>query len=273
MTHTLELERRRGDDSQVAATLRRLSEANRLLQLRTEGRRQLEEALEIVERIGDTIEQAECLNFLAFQLIEDREADAAEKAASRAIDLLPEKGQEYLVCNLNQVLGMINRSKGKREKALHHYETGLRIASPCNWHHILFWIHYALAQLFGDGRELDDESAHIEQAKSYAVDGAMQYALGRATKMQAEAWYRELRFEDAKSEALDAIQIYEKLGLAEDVNSCHYILQQIERATNRWSTRPPGELLEMMLHLTPVDLRFLAAKYTTQHLGKYRSRR
>jgi tetratricopeptide (TPR) repeat protein len=232
MTHTLELERRRGNDSQVAATLRRLSDANRHLHYFREGRRQLEEALEIVERIGDTIEQAECLNLLAFLLIENGKPDAAEKAASRAIDLLPEKGQEYLASDLHLALGRVNQSKGEREKALRHYETGLRIASPFNWHYMIFWIHYQLAGLFGDERDLDDERAHIEQAKSYAVDGGMQYELGRATEMQARVWYRHFRFEDAESEALDAIQIYEKLGLAEDVSRCGRLLQKVERAMN-----------------------------------------
>jgi hypothetical protein len=108
MTHTLELERRRGDGSRVAATLRRLSEANRWLHLRKEGIRQIGEALEIAERISDTMEQAVCLDRLAYLLIEDGEQDAAEKAASRVIDLVLEKGQEYLVCRLHQVLGMIN---------------------------------------------------------------------------------------------------------------------------------------------------------------------
>jgi tetratricopeptide (TPR) repeat protein len=230
MTHTLELERRRGNDSHVAATLRRLSEANRLLFLREEGIRQMKEALEIAERIGDTIEQAEGLNKLAWLLNSDKQPDAAEKAASRAIDLVPEKGQEYLFCDLNQVLGRINRSKGEREKALHHFETSLRIASPFNWHDILFWIHYELAELFGDGRELDDESTHIERAKAHAIDGGRQYELGRAMEMQAKVWYRQLRLEDAKSEALDAIQIYEKLGYVKGVGICRRLLQKVERA-------------------------------------------
>jgi tetratricopeptide (TPR) repeat protein len=229
LTHTLELERQRGDDSQVAATLRRLSDANRLLYRYGEGRRQLEEALEIVERIGDTMEQARCLYYLSFLLIEDWEPDAAEKAASRVIDLVPEKGQESLVCDLHLVLGRANRSKGEREKALHHYETSLRIASPFNWHFTKFWIHYYLAELFGDGRELEDERAHIEQAKSHAIDGAMQYQLGRATEMQAEVWYRELRLEDTKLEALDALQIYEKLGNERGMSRCRSFLQEVER--------------------------------------------
>jgi tetratricopeptide (TPR) repeat protein len=273
MTHTLELERRRGNDSQVAATLRYLSDANRLLNLHEEGIWQMEEALEIAERIGDTIEQAECLNNLAYLLFEDGEPDAAEKAASRAIDLVPETGQEYLACDLHLVLGRINRSKGEKEKALHHFETSLRIASPFNWHFILFWIHYALAELFGDGSELDDESAHIERAKAHAVDGVMQYHLGRATEKQAWVWYRQLRLEDAKSEALDAVQIYEKLGSATGVRNCRYILLEVERAILQQSTRPPGEFLITTPHPTPVDSRLLAVTYTARLLGRYRSKR
>jgi tetratricopeptide (TPR) repeat protein len=273
MTHTLELERRRGDDSQVALALRRLSDINRLLRFSEEGIQQAKEALEIVERIGDTIEQAQCLNDLAWLLIDDNQPDAAEKAASHAIDLVPEKGQEYLVCELHKVLGRINRSKGEREKALHHYEISLRIASPFNWHQILFWIHYNLAELFGDGRELDDESAHIERAKSYAVDGAMQYELGRAMGMQAEVWYRQRRLEDTKSEALDAVQIFEKLGATEELEYYRNLLQGVEEATKKSSTRLPGELFETILHPTLVNLHLLGVKYIIRHLGKYRSKR
>jgi tetratricopeptide (TPR) repeat protein len=273
MTHTLKLERRWENDSLVAATLRRLSDITRLLGFFEEGTQQVKEALEIVERIGDTIEQAWCLNVLACLLIEDERPGAAEKVASRAIDLVPEKGQEYLVCDLHQVLGRINRSKGEKGKALHHYETSLRIASPFNWHFILFWIHYELAELFGAGRELDDESAHLEQAKSHAVDGAMQYELGRATFMQAEVWYRQLRFEDAQSEALDAVRIFEELGSAEGLSHCRVLLQEVERVLKRPSTRLPGELLETTLHPTLVNFHLLVVKYIVQHLGKYRSKR
>jgi tetratricopeptide (TPR) repeat protein len=255
LTHTLELERRRGNDSQVAATLRYLSDTNRLLNLHEEGIWQMEEALEIAERIGDTIEQAECLNNLAYLLFEDGEPDAAEKAASRAIDLVPETGQEYLACDLHLVLGRIYRSKGEKEKALHHFETSLRIASPFDWHRMLYWIHYSLAQLFGDGGELDDESTHIEQAKAHAVDCSMQYELGRAMQMQARVWYEQLRLEDAKSEALYALEIFEKLGEVKAVEICRRLLQNVERAIENESTRPPSELLGTTLHPMPTDFR------------------
>jgi tetratricopeptide (TPR) repeat protein len=273
MTHTLELERRRGNDSQATAALRYLSNANRLLYLYEEGIRQVKEALEIAERIGDTIEQAECLSCLTSLLIDDEQLDAAEKAASRAIDLVPEGGQEFLVCELHVNLGKINQYKGEREKALHHYETSLRIASPFNWHCPLFWIHYNMAKLFGDGRELDDESAHIEQAKSHAVDGAMQYKLGGAMVLQVTVWIRQLRHEDAKSELLDAVQIFERLGLVEEVEGCQDLLQEVEQAMKKQSNPLPGELLERMLPPIPVDFHSPALKYAIWCLGNYLSKR
>jgi tetratricopeptide (TPR) repeat protein len=229
LTHTLELERRRGSGAQVAITLRCLSDANRLLHLYKEGIRQAVEALECLERIGDAREEAMCLYNLAFLLLADRQLDAAEKAASRAIDLIGEKGQEYQICRLHWVLGEIHRSKGEEQKAIHDYETALRIASPFNWNRILFWAHYSLAKLLGDGDELGDGNAHIERAKSHAIDGMMLHELGCAMKMQANVLYRKRRLAEAKSEALDALEIFEKLGAAWDVDDCRYLLRGVER--------------------------------------------
>ena len=57
LVRTLELERQRGDDLQVAQMLTLLSDANLILGLREEGMRQAREALEIYERIDNTIGQ------------------------------------------------------------------------------------------------------------------------------------------------------------------------------------------------------------------------
>ena len=204
MTRALELGRRQRDDAQVSATLRHLSNADRFLRLFGEGVRHAEEALEISERIGDTIGQAWCLRALARVLVDGGQPDAARNAASRAIDLVTEKNQEYLQSGLHLILGRVHRSKGEKQQGIHYLETALRIASPFNWHELLFWTHYYLAELFGEGGKPEDEKAHIEQAKSHAVHGAMPYELGRVTEMQAEVWYRQLRLEDAKSEILDS---------------------------------------------------------------------
>jgi tetratricopeptide (TPR) repeat protein len=110
LTHALELNRQRGDDAEVVQTLRRLSYVNQLLDLYQEGIRQAKEALEIFERNNDTVEQAQVLNTLAELLLDDEQLDAAEDAASRAIDLVPEKGQEFTVCQLHQTLGRVHQS-------------------------------------------------------------------------------------------------------------------------------------------------------------------
>jgi len=91
LTHTLKLERERGDDRWVARTLKGLSDANRQAGLRKE---EGEEALEILERLGDTVRQAECLDSLAWLFYDDSQLDTAEGAASRSIHLLLGKDEQ-----------------------------------------------------------------------------------------------------------------------------------------------------------------------------------
>jgi len=110
LTHSLELWRERGDDHQVAVTLRYLSDANHLLDLYGEGIQQAKEASEIFERLGKPVDQADGLISLAWALHGDRQFDAAEEAASCAINLLPEKGQQLYVCRGHRILGDIYRS-------------------------------------------------------------------------------------------------------------------------------------------------------------------
>ena len=98
LTHALELERQQGDDFWVAFTLRQLSDVNRLLYLYEEGIRQAKEALEIFDRINDIEGQLESLSKLAMLLYGDQQLDAAENAASRAMGLSTEEGQEFFVC-------------------------------------------------------------------------------------------------------------------------------------------------------------------------------
>ena len=95
LEHTLKLERERENEGGIVLALRDLSRVNRMLHLYGEGIRQAREALEISERIGHIGYQGDSLVDLAWLLHQDSQNDAAEEAASRAIDLLPEKGQEY----------------------------------------------------------------------------------------------------------------------------------------------------------------------------------
>jgi len=148
LTHTLELWRERGDDRQVAQVLRYLSGASRLLGLHKEGIRQVEEALKICERLGDTEQQTWCLSELAWLLYGDKQLDAAQEAASRALDLFLEKGSESQVYGCHRLLGGIYQSKGEREMAIHHYQAALEIASSLDQDNALFWANYSLASLF-----------------------------------------------------------------------------------------------------------------------------
>ena len=231
LTYTLELERQRGNDSAVAQTLKYLSSVNRQLLLREEGIQQAKEALEIYERINDTKERTQCLNKLAWLFLDDKQFDAAENAASRAIDLVTEKDQEYLVCAPHRVLGSVHRSKGEKEKAIHHFETALEIASPQNWGDVMFWTHLDLARLFHAEYEFYDANAHIERAKSHTADEP--FKLGHAMYLQAAVWNRQRKYEDARLEALNALDIFEKLGATPWVGSCRELLQIVEGALRK----------------------------------------
>jgi tetratricopeptide (TPR) repeat protein len=231
LTRTLELERRRGNGSEVGFALRQLSDVNRRLGLYKEGIPQAKEALEIFERIGNTEWQLHCSNDLTRLLFNDNQLEAAEDVAFRAIGFATEKGQDISICRLHQVLGNIYSSRGERKKAIHHFDTAIGIASHSNWHDELFWNHVDLAVMFRDGGDFDEASTHIKQAKSHAANEA--YKLGRATQIHADVWYRQLRLGEAKLEVLQALEIHEKLGATGDAGDCRELLQKVEQAMEK----------------------------------------
>jgi tetratricopeptide (TPR) repeat protein len=225
----LKLYREQGSDPWVAATLVELCDANRFIGLHEEGIQQAKEALGVFERLGDTVRQAECLGSLAWALYSNGQFNDAEEATLRTIDLLPE-GENFRVCECHHVLGNIYYSKGETEKAVHHFELAIGIASPFGWHGVLFWIHYSMAGLFREEGRFDDAQAHIEHAKLYTAISP--YFLGRAVELQACVWYDQHRLEEAKSEALLAADIYEKLGCTKGMWSSRTLLRDIEKELN-----------------------------------------
>jgi len=227
LTHALNLWRKQENDGKVAETLMELSNVNRVIGLHKEGIPQVKEALEICGRLSDTNEQAYCLIMLAFLLCSDNQLDAAEESAFRAIDLLPEKGHQFNVCESHRALANIYQSKGDTEKAIHHFEVALGISSSFNWHETLFYLHYELAKLLCCKGRFGDAHAHIEHAKSHTAGNA--YFLGYAMGLKATVWYNQNRHEEARSEALRAADVYEKLGAAKDVEDCRRLLWTIER--------------------------------------------
>jgi len=158
------------------------------------------------------------------------ELNAAEEAASRAFDLSVENGNRSQVQQCHHVLGQVYHSKGKNEMAIRHFEKALGIATSLNQHNALFWVHHALASLFSDEGKLDDAHTHIEIAKSHTTNNA--YLLGRAMDLQASFLYQEHRFEEAKIEALRAVEVFEKLGAAMYAENTKKLLLSIEEATN-----------------------------------------
>ena len=233
LEHSLRLER---NDRQVVSVLGNLSDANLALGSLEEGIDQAMKALEICERVGSARSQGQCLIRLAVLLHADEQLDAAEAAASRAVEILPEKGDEWRVCESHITLGKIYRAKGEKEKAIHHFETALTTASSFGWSRRLFWIHHGLALLFRGEEDFDKAYAHIEQAKSYTVDDP--YLLGWVIRLQAQIYYRQRRLEDAASEALRALEIFKGLGAQGDVESCKGLLRDIEQ--QRRAELPPG---------------------------------
>ena len=252
LSHALRLEREGGNDGQVAQILRDLSESSRRMGLPREGIRLAKEALEIYERLGDTMGQEWCLITLASLLSDDKQFDAAEETASRAIGLIPEKGNPVLVCESHRVLGGIYQSKGEIRKAIHHFEMAFEIASSFNWPDDLFIIHRSLAWLSVLERRFDDAQAHTELAKPHAINNA--YNMGCVMELQAVVLCVQHRLKEARYEALGAAAVFGGLGAVGDLERCRGLLRWMEEETNDpVSLYFDGELLETTLPPTPIN--------------------
>ena len=222
--------RERGSDHWVATILTELSNVNQAIGLHKEGIQQAKEASGIFERLGNPALQAQCLIRLAHSLRSDNQLDAAEEAALHAINLPLEKGEEFQVCESHRALGHIYQSKGDTEKAVHHFEVAIGIGSPFNWHDTLYCLHYELAVLLRSEGRFDDAHIHIEHAMSHTTGNA--YYLGCAMELQARVWHKQHRLEEAKSEALRAADVYEKIGATKRVEDCKGLLRDIEKGLN-----------------------------------------
>ena len=227
LSHALGLWREEGNDYMVAQSLRSLCNINRLMGAYEEGIKQGREAAEICERLSDTRMQVDCLNVLALLLRSDGQLDAAEEAVSRAINLIGENGNQFLLGQSHRALGEIYKTKGETEKAISHFKTALEIATAFGWHDALFWNHASLALLFRDEGRLEDAQAHIEHAKPHTVNSPS--SLAYVMQLQANIWLKQHRLEEARSEVLRAANSFEKLGAAGDVESCRDLLRAIQK--------------------------------------------
>ena len=227
LSYALGLVRERGDDLCVAVILVQLYTTNQMLNLcdSEEAIQQVKEAIDIFKRSSNT-EEAYSLMSLGFSLHLNNQLDAAEDAISHVMKILPETGQEFIACQSHHILGTIYYAKGDREKAIHHFEMCLEIASTFNWHDQLFFVHYRLAEVFVEEDKFFDAQAHVEKAKQHATDN---HSCGIAMMTQALIWFLQSRLEDARSEILDTIELLEKFE-SEMLGICRDFLQDIEEA-------------------------------------------
>jgi len=226
LLHALKLQRKRGYSLWVADTLRAICYVNQVLGLHEEGIQQGREALEIYKRLNNTPGRARSLELLGWLLHGDNQLDAAEEAASQAIDLLSDGRDQFTVCKCHRILGKICYSKGETEKAIDHFETALKIASPVKWHDQLSRNNYELADLFFKEGRFDEAHTSVERAKLHVINEP--YYLARAMQLQARFWYGQGRFEEAKSEALGAADVFERFGAAKDLEESRALLRDIE---------------------------------------------
>jgi tetratricopeptide (TPR) repeat protein len=222
-TDALKLWRECGGDLQVANALWAMSRTNQMAGLETEAIRQAEEVLEIYERLDDIPGQARTLRLLACSLLSDGQLAAAEKVASQVITRFSGKGEEYRVGACHRVLGGVWDAKGETDKAIDHVKAALEITSSFDCGELMFWIHYNLAELFTDKGSFDDALVHIERAKPHAVNSV--YCQGRVAELQTWFWSIQQRFEESRSAALHAADIFERLGATHDVERCKGHLQ------------------------------------------------
>ena len=236
LSHVLELRRKQNICKRflIAGILKTLSSTNLQLGLYAEGIQQAKQAIRINKWTFNTSEQAITWEILARLLHADGQLDAAQEAVSQAINLLPGKGEEFIVCQCYALLGQIHQSEGEMDTALAHFETALRITSPFNWHNQRSGIHHYLAELLSEQGKFNEANGHIEHAKLHAANNI--YSLGCTIYLQAEIWYKEQRFGEAKSEVLHAVAIFEELGAAEMLGGCEELLNYIEEGMHEWAT-------------------------------------
>ena len=225
LVQSFELWRERGKFFWVADTLVNLADANMMLDLREEGIQQARRALNFFDQADRTERLPRCLLILASLLHKDQQLDEAEQAATRAMDLSENRDQLEL-CQSHRILGAIHRTKGNTEKALHHFEESLRIASVLGWGGELPKSHLSLAELYLEKGKFDNAHGHIKRAKSLAGNDVL--LLGSVFFISALVSVAQNRPEEAKPEALRALGIWKKLGATGHVEEAGRLLKHIE---------------------------------------------
>jgi hypothetical protein len=210
-SHALTLERERQNNERVAFILVELSNVNRVLGLHKEGIQRAKEALEIYERLGDTIGQASVWISSLFRCIQTDSSTLQKRPDSAQSNFSRRKAKN--ISSVNPIALLANIYLQGREREGH---SPLR-DGPRN----RFFFQLARSPVLDSlrpraavsrSKQVRRRTHHIEQAKSHVVNDA--YLLGRAVEFQALIRYGQRRLKEARSEASHAIEIFEKLGAA-----------------------------------------------------------
>jgi hypothetical protein len=206
VTHTLKLWRERGDDNEVARVLWRLSDL--LISDSGEGRESAEEALEIYERLGNTVGQALCLINLTRLFLERGQLDLGEEATSARSISSWGKANNTGSANLIEFSAGYIDSKGM-SKAIHHLELALGIATPSDWHDGVTVLDSLRPRM-----PVSRAHAHLTTHKLTSNTQSHTRSIAHITmalvaEMQATVWYRQDRPEEAGREARRAAEIYD----------------------------------------------------------------
>ncbi|KAF9778075.1 hypothetical protein BJ322DRAFT_251217 [Thelephora terrestris] len=228
LSHAVRLEKEKGDRYRVALALMYLSDANLELGFYDEGMEQAKEALDIIEPFGIPELTAASLNTLAWSLHRNGQLDDAEEAATRALNLLPKEGQEFLACKSHRILGDIFLYKEKREEGIRHLQEALTIAPHFSLNNHVIWIHHSIALLLFGEDMFDHAETHIKLAESHAANNV--YFMARTVLLRAWTLYRRGRSTEAMSEASRALRVFENLGATKGQGMCEGLLQNIDQS-------------------------------------------
>jgi len=179
-----------------------------------------------------------CLQCLAFLLAKDGQADAAEEAASNAINLaFMDKPSEYTLCQHHCILGHIWLSRGGMEAAIGHCKKAIRVASSLSLQEEQTSILLCLVKLLLTEGRFNDAQVHLESLKLDTANNIFHLQLAAA--IQVCVWHQQGRFEEADSEVSQVLNMCQKIGVLADVlEEQKGFLPEVEEKVNNLVT--PG---------------------------------
>ena len=162
------------------------------------------EASEICRRLNDTMEEVNCLLRLARLLAHDNQVDAAEEAASRAINL-SDKPKQSPLYGYHHVLGIVYQSRGETKVAINHFDAALGIATSLNSQEAqAAALSYFVVLLSGE-EKFYDAQVYIERIK----------AVGNPSNLGAVTLIQEAKFELSR-----VIGAHEEIGVSMFILGC-----------------------------------------------------